>query len=105
MLALTSVWMPAYQVRLMEMASPEQRGLVAGMGSMAMSLGFATMSFNGGRIAATSGYSQLFLLGAGLALACAALVTISVRVMRRPVEESLTEIPMSGEVATAAPRT
>jgi predicted MFS family arabinose efflux permease len=82
-LAVMSVWLPNYQMRLMEMATPEQRSLVAGAGSMAMSLGFASMSFSGGHIAASAGYHQLFLLGAGLAIASAALGWISLRIASR----------------------
>jgi predicted MFS family arabinose efflux permease len=88
-LALMSVWMPNYQMRLMEMATPEQRSLVAGAGSMAMSLGFASMSFSGGHIAASAGYDRLFLLGAGLAVASASMIWLSQRLAsRQQVEEA-----------------
>jgi len=89
-LALVSVWMPNYQMRLMEMSTPEQRSLVAGAGSMAMSMGFASMSFSGGHIAATAGYDRLFVLGAGLAVCCTALLWISQRLsVRQPADEPL----------------
>jgi MFS family permease len=89
-LALVSVWLPNYQMRLMEMAAPGQRALVAGIGSTAMSLGFASMSFNGGRIAAVAGYNRLFLLGAGLAAASVGLLWLSQRVpLRPPADEPL----------------
>jgi predicted MFS family arabinose efflux permease len=101
MLALMSVWLPSYQMRLMDLATPEQRSLVAGAGSMAMSLGFATMSFNGGRIAATAGYGQLFLLGSAIAMTCAALIWFTLRfVSRQEVAE-----PVPGRQPTADVRT
>jgi MFS family permease len=67
MLALSAVWIPAYQVLQMEMAEPEWRPLVAGASSMGMSLGFGTMSLVGGHIVAAFGYNWLFVLGAVLA--------------------------------------
>ncbi len=87
-LALISMWVPNYQMRLMEMADPTQRALVAGAGSMAMSLGFASMSFNGGHLAAAAGYNRLFLLGAILAFASGIMVWVLLRVQRNAPEES-----------------
>ncbi len=86
-LAVISLWVPNYQMRLMEMADPTQRALVAGAGSMAMSLGFASMSFNGGHIAATAGYNRLFMLGAILAFASGIMVWVLLRVQRNAPEE------------------
>jgi MFS family permease len=94
-LALMSMWLPNYQMRLMEMADPAQRALVAGAGSMAMSLGFASMSFNGGHIAASAGYNRLFMLGSVLAIASAGTVWLSLRVQRSrfgtPIEQEALE--------------
>jgi predicted MFS family arabinose efflux permease len=73
-LALFSLWMPAFQTLQMEFAAPEQRGIVSGAGFMAMGLGFSMTSLVGGRLAATTGYPPLFLMGAGLALASALLM-------------------------------
>jgi MFS family permease len=73
-LALFSLWMPAYQTLQMEFAGPGQRGVVSGAGFMALGLGFAAMSLLGGQLAASIGYTPLFLLGAGMALSSAALM-------------------------------
>ena len=73
-LALFSLWMPAYQTLQMEFAEPSQRGIVSGAGFMAMGFGFSMTSLIGGRLAAATGYPPLFLLGAGLALASALLM-------------------------------
>lgn len=96
-LALFSLWMPAYQTLLMDFASPGQRGIVSGAGFMAMGLGFSMTSLIGGRLAAVTGYPPLFLMGASLALASALLMN-HVRKLgsRTPsVPEPLTAAPAS----------
>jgi len=72
-LTLAGVWMPSFQVYQMGMVNPEGRSLVAGVCSTAVSLGFASMSFVGGRVIAGWGYRWLFLLGAICAILSAAL--------------------------------
>ncbi|MFO7918831.1 MAG: MFS transporter [Anaerolineae bacterium] len=78
-LALPALWRPAYQVLQMEMAEPEQRALVSGVGAMAMSLGYSTVSFGGGYVVAAVGYRRLFLIGAGLATASAVAMSLLLR--------------------------
>ena len=73
-LALFSLWMPAYQTLQMEFAAPGQRAMVSGAGFMALGLGFGITSLIGGRLAATAGYPALFLLGVVLALSSAGLM-------------------------------
>ena len=73
-LALFSLWMPAYQTLQMEFAAPGQRAMVSGAGFMALGLGFGVTSLIGGRLAATTGYPTLFLLGVALALSSAGLM-------------------------------
>jgi predicted MFS family arabinose efflux permease len=73
-LALFSLWMPAYQTLQMEFAAPGQRATVSGAGFMALGLGFGITSLIGGRLAATAGYSALFWLGVALALSSAGLM-------------------------------
>ena len=73
-LALFSLWMPAYQTLQMEFAAPGQRAMVSGAGFMALGLGFGVTSLIGGRLAATTGYPALFLLGVVLALSSAGVM-------------------------------
>jgi len=73
-LALSSLWVPAYQLQQMEMVDPQWRSLMAGAGSMGMSLGFGLVSYSGGHVAAVWGYQRLFLIGATMALASVVLV-------------------------------
>jgi predicted MFS family arabinose efflux permease len=80
-LSLSAVFVPSYQVLQMEAVAPEWRSLVAGVGSMAMSLGYGTVSLTGGHIVSSQGYARLFQLGACLALLSAALMW---RLVRRP---------------------
>jgi predicted MFS family arabinose efflux permease len=72
-LALAGVWMPSFQVYQMGMVNLEGRSVVAGVCSTAVSFGFASMSFVGGRIVAGWGYRWLFLLGAICAILSATL--------------------------------
>ena len=64
----------AYQALQMEITPPGGRSLVAGVCSMAMSLGWGTMSFAGGYIASGLGYRWLFVIGAFAAVLSAALM-------------------------------
>jgi len=89
-LALFSLWMPAYQTLQMEFAAPEQRGVVSGAGFMAMGFGFSMTSLVGGRLAAAAGYPPLFLMGAGLALASALLMNY----VRK--QQTISEIAVGG---------
>jgi predicted MFS family arabinose efflux permease len=77
--ALPCIWLPAYQRLQMEIAPASGRMLVAGLGSMAMSLGFATASFGGGYVVAAVGYTRLFLIGATSAVLSATLMGILLR--------------------------
>lgn len=73
-LVLSAVWMPALQSFQMEFVSAEWRTLAYGAVSMAMGLGFGSISLGGGYMAAAWGYRSLFLLGAGLSVAGAAVM-------------------------------
>jgi predicted MFS family arabinose efflux permease len=75
-LALSALWVPAYQVQQMEMVGPRWRSLMAGAGAVGMSLGFGTVSFTGGHIIASMGFRPLLLVGAALALGSAVLITM-----------------------------
>lgn len=67
-LALSAVRMPALQVYQMEMIERRWRALAYGAVSTAMGLSFAIVSFTGGQVAATWGYSSLFLMGISISL-------------------------------------
>ena len=88
-LALFSLWMPAYQTLQMEFAAPGQRAMVSGAGFMALGLGFGVTSLIGGRLAATTGYPALFLLGVVLALSSAGLMLYvhKLRVQQEPAAD------------------
>lgn len=75
-IGFASMWMPAYQVVQMELVGPEWRAVVAGIGSMAGSVGFGTMSLAGGFIVVQKGYHWLYAIAAALVLLSAALVLI-----------------------------
>jgi MFS family permease len=96
MLALSAMWRPAYQVLQMEMADPAWRSLMSGAGAMAMSLGFASMSYSGGYIVVAAGYRWVFLIGVGLSTMSAALMTIllSHRERRSAADSSTSGAPL-----------
>ena len=71
---MVSMWVASYQLVQMDLVAPEWRSMVAGAGSLAMSLGFGTMSLVGGRIVVAHGYRPLYLVSAGLAFAGALLI-------------------------------
>jgi MFS family permease len=58
-----AVWLPAYQALQMEVTPASAHALVAGICSMAMSLGWGTMSFGGGYLVSAFGYRWVFLVG------------------------------------------
>lgn len=76
MLAVTALFVPAYQSQQMEMVAPQWRSLISAAGSVGMSLGFGTVSFGGGFIVTGLGYRPLFLIGAAMALGSAVLVVV-----------------------------
>ena len=78
---LSAIWMPALQVFQMELVDPRWRSLAYGAVSMAMGLGFGSVSLAGGYLIAAQGYRTLFLIGVGLSTAGAALMW---RVLKRP---------------------
>jgi len=71
---LSTIWITALQVYQMELVDAEWRSMSYGTISMAMGLGFGSLSLVGGYIIATYGYRSLFLLGTGLSLFSAALM-------------------------------
>jgi len=77
-LGLQGLWKPVFQSLQMEIARPEWRAMVSGITAMGMSLGFGTMSYGGGRIVASAGYQQVFLVGVFLA-AASAIVSLALR--------------------------
>ena len=81
MFALWTLWRPAFQALQMEMAEPGWRALVSGMCAMGMSLGFGAVSFGGGYIVTALGYRRLFLIGAGISVASAILMSILIRML------------------------
>jgi predicted MFS family arabinose efflux permease len=102
-LALFSLWMPAYQTLQMEFAAPGQRAMVSGAGFMALGLGFGITSLIGGRLAATAGYPALFLLGVVLALSSAGLMLYvhTLRVRQDAAADRPQEQPANWPAATA----
>ncbi|MFP3897556.1 MAG: MFS transporter [Anaerolineales bacterium] len=97
-LALSALWRPAYQVLQMEMAEPEQRSLISGVGAMAMSLGYSTVSFGGGYVAATVGYRRLFLVGTGLAIASAIVMALLLRRVKKEETEKVVSDDVVGNL-------
>jgi MFS family permease len=73
-LALAAMRLPALQVFQMELVDARWRPLAYGAASMAMGLSFGSFSLIGGYIIASVGYRPLFLLGAVLSAAGAALM-------------------------------
>ena len=73
-LALSAMWVPAFQVLQMEMADPTWRSLMSGATAVGMSLGFGSVSLGGGYIVTALGYRILFLVGAAMAVASALLM-------------------------------
>jgi predicted MFS family arabinose efflux permease len=65
----SAVWLPALQVFQMELVTEGWRGLSYGAVTMAMGLGFGSMSLVGGYVIEAQGYRTLFAVGVGLALA------------------------------------
>lgn len=70
----TAMWIPVLQVFQMELVDAEWRALTYGITSMAMGLGFGTLSLAGGYIIAALGYRSVFLVGAGLELVAAVVL-------------------------------
>ncbi len=67
LLALSALWMPALQVFQMTVIERHWRSLAYGTVSTAMGFAYGTVSLAGGFIAASLGYSSLFVLGAVMA--------------------------------------
>lgn len=67
LLALSALWMPALQVFQMTVIEQHWRSLAYGAVSTAMGFAFGSVSLVGGFIAASLGYSALFVLGAAMA--------------------------------------
>lgn len=69
-----AIWLPTLQVYQMENVEESWRGLAYGSLSMAMGLGFATISYTGGFIIEARGYSTFFIIGALLSAVAAILL-------------------------------
>ena len=65
----SAIWLPALQIFQMELVTEGWRGLSYGAVTMAMGLGFGSMSLAGGYVIEAQGYRTLFAAGVGLALA------------------------------------
>ncbi len=76
-----ALWLPALQVFQMELVNEGWRALSYGAVTMAMGLGFGTMSLFGGYLIEAQGYSQLFAIGIALALASTILMAAITRVL------------------------
>lgn len=63
-LVTMAMWLPTLQVYQMEIVEESSRGIVYGAMSMAMGLGFATMSYTGGFVIESYGYGAIFIVGA-----------------------------------------
>ena len=82
-LGMASLWVPAYQLVQMDLAAAEWRSVVAGIGSLTMSLGFGTMSLAGGRIVVAFGYRTLYVIAALLAFTSVLLILAISRLVTR----------------------
>jgi MFS family permease len=71
---LSAIWITALQVFQMERIERQWQSLAYGAASMAMGLGFGSISLAGGYIIAAWGYNRLFLLGAILSVTAALLM-------------------------------
>lgn len=71
---LAAVWISALQVFQMELVESQWRSLAYGTVSMAMGLGFSTISLSGGYIIAAAGYQTLFWIGSGVSLLAATVL-------------------------------
>ncbi len=81
----TAMWIPVLQVFQMELVDAEWRALTYGITSMAMGLGFGTLSLAGGYIIAALGYRSVFLIGAGLEIVAAVVLWAILRKQRDAV--------------------
>jgi len=79
----TAMWIPVLQVFQMELVDAEWRALTYGITSMAMGLGFGTLSLAGGYIIAALGYRSVFLIGAGLEIVAAVVLWAILRKQKR----------------------
>ena len=77
--AMEGIWMPVLQVFQMEQVAAQWRSRAYGVLSMVMGFSFASASLGGGRLITASGYGSVFLMGAGLCAAGAALLWASRR--------------------------
>lgn len=79
MLSITRAVTNVYQ---MEIVVPEWRGLMSGVVSMAMGIGFSSMALGGGYIIPILGYRGLFLIGSAMVATSALLFWFFFRVPR-----------------------
>jgi predicted MFS family arabinose efflux permease len=73
-LVTMALWLPTLQVYQMENVEESFRGVAYGAMSMAMGLGFATMSYTGGWVVSAHGYHSIFSIGAVVSVIAAALM-------------------------------
>jgi predicted MFS family arabinose efflux permease len=77
-LVTMAMWLPTLQVYQMEIVEESSRGIVYGAMSMAMGLGFATMSYTGGFVIESYGYGAIFIVGACIS-AVAAIIMMGIQ--------------------------
>ncbi len=65
-MSLSAIWMPVVQIYQMEMVQREWRPLAFALLSVALGINYGTLSYFGGRVIGSWGYSTLFLICAGL---------------------------------------
>lgn len=95
--AMEGIWMPVLQVFQMEQVAAQWRSRAYGVLSMVMGFSFASASLGGGRLIAASGYGSVFLMGAGLCVAGAALLWANGR------REENRQTTMSAGASTSRP--
>ncbi len=96
LLVVAAIWLPALQAFQMNAVAKHWRSLAYGSVSMGMGLAFGTVSLIGGFIAASRGYSTLFLIGVVLCIG-GSFVMLAVRkvpAVSRLMEPVRTEKPV-----------
>jgi predicted MFS family arabinose efflux permease len=90
MMALSSVWRPAFVLYRMRIVLPGWRAVMNGATNMALGLSYFTMSLGGGYVVTALGYPSLFLAGAGMTAVGALLFWAY---FRDPVWDVLADAP------------
>lgn len=78
-LVMSAVWMPALQAFQMDLVDSQWRSLAYASVSVAMGLGFGSVSLLGGYVVVAAGYRTVFLVGVILSTVSAALMWVMLR--------------------------